>query len=353
MTLPAAQALCAAATDRVAAMSIRVGVIGTGNIGTTHARNLQHFVSGAEVTAVYDSDTQRALDVGAELGCAAYPSFEAVIDSPEIDAIVIASPDALHAEQAIAALHQGKWILCEKPLAPTVDEAKAVMDAEVALGHRRIQMGFMRRYDPGYEQLKAELDSGAVGDALLLHCVHRNPQAPYVQDSAVVLTNSVVHEIDINRWLLGEEYASVTIVAGRATPHVGAGVLDPMLVLFTTESGVVIEVESFTNCQYGYEVRCEVVASEGTLEMGNGSFINTARDGRRGTSIAGIWTDRFNDAYLRQMQAWVTDVTAGVVNGPNTWDGFAAAVTAETAVRALTSRMTEPVRLPARPALYG
>jgi myo-inositol 2-dehydrogenase/D-chiro-inositol 1-dehydrogenase len=353
MTLSIFAAMCAVPIGRVAAMSIRVAVIGTGNIGTTHARNLQHSVSGAEVIAVYDYDTQRALDVATEIGCAAYPSFEAVVDSPEIDAVVIASPDGLHAEQAIAALHHGKWILCEKPLAPTVAEAQKVMDAEIAFGHRRIQMGFMRRFDPGYLQLKAELDSGAVGDALLLHCVHRNPQAPYVQDSAVVLTNSVVHEIDINRWLLGEEYASVTIVAGRATPRVGAGVLDPMLVLFTTESGVVVEVESFTNCQYGYEVRCEVVASEGTIEMGDGSFVSSARDGRRGAAIAGIWTDRFDDAYLRQMQAWINDVSAGVVNGPTTWDGFAAAVTAETAVRALSSRTTEPVRLPARPALYS
>jgi myo-inositol 2-dehydrogenase/D-chiro-inositol 1-dehydrogenase len=333
-------------------MSIRVGIIGTGNIGTTHARNLQHAVSGAEVTAVYDFDTQRALDLGAELGCVAYPSFEAVVDSPEVDAIVIASPDAMHADQTIAAIRNGKWVLCEKPLAPTVAEAQRVMDAEIALGHRRIQLGFMRRFDPGYVQLKAELDSGAVGEALLLHCVHRNPQAPYVQDSAVILSNSVVHEIDINRWLLGEEYASVTIVAGRPTPKVGAGVLDPMLVLFTTESGVVVEVESFTNCQYGYEVRCEVVASEGTIDMGNGSFIESARGGRRGSAIAGIWTDRFSDAYLRQMQNWIDGIVTNEVTGPTTWDGYAAAVTAEAAVRALTSKATEPIRLPARPALY-
>ena len=333
-------------------MSIRVGVIGTGNIGTTHARNLQRSVSGAEVIAVFDVDTQRSLDLASEIGCAAYPSFDAIIDSPEIDAIVISSPDALHAEQALAGLRNGKWILCEKPLAPTVDEAKAVMDAEIAFGHRRIQLGFMRRFDPGYVQLKAELESGNVGEALLLHCVHRNPQAPYVQDSAVVLSNSVVHEIDINRWLLGEEYASVTVIAGRATPRVSAGVLDPMLVLFTTESGVLVEVESFSNCQYGYEVRCEVVASEGTIEMGDGSFINSAHAGRRGTGIAGIWTDRFADAYQLQMQAWINDVAAGVVTGPTTWDGYAAAVTAQAAVTALTSKATEPIRLPARPALY-
>ena len=126
-----------------------------------------------------------------------------------------------------------------------------------------------------------------------------------------------------------------------------------MLVLFTTESGVVVEVESFTNCQYGYEVRCEVVASEGTIDMGNGSFIESARGGRRGTAIAGIWTDRFSDAYLRQMQSWIDGIANNEVTGPTTWDGYAAAVTAEAAVRALTSKTTEPIRLPARPALYG
>ncbi|MEK9809226.1 MAG: Gfo/Idh/MocA family oxidoreductase [Candidatus Nanopelagicales bacterium] len=132
---------------------LRIGVIGTGNIGTAHARSLSHEVSGAEVAWLFDADTSRAADLAAELGARLAPTVEDLVASS--DAVVIASPDAMHAEQALLCLTAHRPTLCEKPLAPTVEEATTVVDAEVDLGRRLISLGFMRRFDPGYVALKS------------------------------------------------------------------------------------------------------------------------------------------------------------------------------------------------------
>ena len=334
-------------------MTVRVGVVGVGNIGTAHAENLANAVSGSQVSAVYDFDTARANRVAGQLGAIAVESADELIAHPDVDAVVIASPDGMHAEQALACLAAGKPTLCEKPLAPDLADALKVMDAEVALGHRLITMGFMRRFDPGYVQLKQQLDSGAVGPALLLHCIHRNQSASPEQTSAMSLTNSVVHEIDINRWLLGEEYASAQIITGRPTANTGPGVRDPLLVFLQTVSGVVVEIESFVNAQYGYEVRCEVVATEGTLELGDGTFITSARAGHLGKQIPPQWLGRFGEAYRLEMQAWVDSIRSGTPGGPSVWDGYAATAVANACIAALDTPDAVPVALIEKPALYA
>ena len=248
-------------------MTLSVGVIGTGSIGTDHVHRLTRQVAGSRVAAVFDVATERAAAVAAGAGAVACASAEEVIAHPDVDAVVIASPGDAHAEQVLACLAAGKPVLCEKPLAQTAADALRVVTAEAALGRRLVQVGFMRRYDQAYRELKAGLDSGEVGEPLLLHCVHRNASAAPGFTSEMSLTDSVVHEVDATRWLLGEELVAATVVAVRPSPLVGAGIRDPQLVLLETASGVLVDVESFVNCRYGYDVRCEVVGSLGTVSL--------------------------------------------------------------------------------------
>ena len=334
-------------------MNLRVGVIGTGNIGTAHALSLQNEVSGAEVTVVFDANIERAAEVAAQLGARVAASVEELINAADVDAVVIASPDELHAEQALVCLAAGKPMLLEKPLAPTIADALTVMDAEVAGGKRLITMGFMRRFDPGYLQLKEQLDSGKVGEALIVRNLHRNQSAPYGLQSERTMYNMVIHEIDIHRWMLNEEYATVQVIKGRPGPDTPPGEFDPMIVIFTTDNGTIVEVEAFVNAHYGYEVSCSVVGSRGMLEMGDGAFITRRATYLRGQDIPELWLGRFADAYRREMQAWVDAVRAGTTTGASTWDGFAATVGAQAAAKAIRSGKTEPVELPARPALYS
>ena len=331
--------------------TLKVGVIGVGNIGTAHARILAGAVSGSSVAAVYDIDGARAAVLAAEVGARAASSPQELIES--VDAIVIASPDDLHTEQAIACLTAQRPALCEKPLAPTLADARAVLDAELALGRRLITMGFMRRFDEGYTQLKGRLDSGVVGEPLLVTCLQRNPSVSAAKTSAHTITGSLVHEIDINRWLLGEEYATAEVLSGRQSPHAGPGMRDPLIVILRTHSNVLVQVQAFMNARYGYDVRCEIVASDGVLSMSNGDFIVTARNGHQGVDVPLHWLGRFGDAYRREMQAWVDAARVGVVTGPTAWDGFVATSVASDCVTALNEGGTVAVRLPDRPELYG
>lgn len=335
-------------------MTIRVGVIGTGNIGTSHARDLASRVSGSVVSTLYDFDTARAAELAAELGAVAVPSYLDVITSDDVDAVLIASPDDFHAEQALACLAAGKPTLCEKPLAPVEADALAIVEAEAALGRRLITMGFMRRFDPGYAELKAEFTEDGIGQPLIVHHLHTNQSAPYGLASSRTMTNMVIHEFDINRWLLGEEYDTVQVLAGKPAPGTPEGELDPLLVLMRMASGTLVEVEAFVNAQYGYEVSCRVTGSRGGAQMGEGSFITRSAAGMRGQDVPELWLGRFAEAYRLQLQAWIDQLRGkGPVRGASAWDGYVATVTANRAVVALQSGTPVAVDLPECPALYA
>ena len=333
--------------NRAVTSELRVGVIGTGNIGTSHARSLAREVSGAEVAWLYDADTARACTLADELGASVAPSVEQLVASS--DAVVIASPDDLHPEQAMLCLDAQRPTLCEKPLAPDVAGAQRVVDEEVDLGRRLISLGFMRRFDPGYVALKEAIPS--VGEPLLVHNVHRNGFAPYGLRSALTLTNAAIHELDINRWLLDDDYAAVQVIVGRPGPRTPPGEFDPMLVILTTTRGVIVEIEAFVNAAYGYEVRCEVVASDGTLDMGDGSYITRRAERAIGHEVPELWLGRFSDAYRIQLQAWVDATHAGKTSGATAWDGLVATIAANAAVDAITQG-PQSIALPPRPALY-
>lgn len=333
---------------------VRVGVVGTGNIGTAHATTLARTVSSAQVTVLHDVDATRAASLASELGARTTGSAEEVFAADDTDAVLIASPDDAHAQQLLDGLRHGKPVLCEKPLAVDEAGAAAVLDAEVALGRRAVQLGFMRRFDPGYVDLKRELGGPGIGDPLIVHNIHRNTAAPYGLRTDETLTNMVVHELDVSRWLLDEELVSVLVLAGKAGPDTPAGEHDPVLVVLESESGVLVEVEAFRQARSGYEVTCRVTGSQGQAVMGDGAWVTRAKDFSRGVAIPELWLGRFDDAYRRQLQAWVDAVrTGGALPGATVWDGYAAAVVANRAIDSYRSGQRVPVELPQRPALYA
>ncbi|MBK9738858.1 MAG: Gfo/Idh/MocA family oxidoreductase [Actinobacteria bacterium] len=334
-------------------MTIRVGLIGAGNIGTSHARDLAFAVSGAAVSAVFDADAERAHDLASEVGAIPFARADDLIGSPDVDAVLIASPDDAHAEQALACLAAGKPTLCEKPLAPEESDALRVVEAEVAGGRRLIMMGFMRRFDPGYSSLKAELGASGIGEPLIVNNIHRNMSAPYGLASERTLTNMVIHEFDINRWLLDEEYASVQVLTGRSGPYTPDGERDPLLVILQTTSGVLVEIEAFVNARYGYEVICRVTGSEGSAVMGDGSYVTRSARGHRGQAVPELWLGRFADAYRLQLQSWIDQLSGrGRPAGASAWDGYVATIVANRAIQALRSGVRIGVDLPERPPLY-
>jgi myo-inositol 2-dehydrogenase/D-chiro-inositol 1-dehydrogenase len=330
-----------------------IGVIGTGNIGTAHVRLLSSRVSGARVAALFDVDAGRAKALAADVGCVAHASAQEVIDDPSVEAVLVAAPGERHAALSLACITEGKPVLCEKPLAPTTDECLEVINAEVAHQGRLVQVGFMRRFDPGYLSLKRAIDDGDIGEVLLVHCVHRNGSVPPSFTADMALTDSVVHEIDVTRWLLGEEIVACSVQPVRRSPLAADGLQDPQLVILESASGVIVEVESFVNCQYGYDVRCEVVGSTGVASLGAPGAVTVCRSGSRREAVPDDWRSRFGDAYHDELQAWVDAFHAGTTLGPSAWDGYAATAVAGACVRSLGTGTRETVTLVGRPDIYA
>jgi myo-inositol 2-dehydrogenase / D-chiro-inositol 1-dehydrogenase len=335
-------------------MTLHVGVIGVGLMGTTHVELLTTAVSDAAVVAVSDASAENAGRVAREAGVESIhaDALDLIRDS-HVGAVVIASPAQTHEAFVLACLEAGKPVLCEKPLAATVEATRRILDAEVALGHRLVQVGFMRRFDPGYADMKRRIDSGELGAPMLVHCAHRNPTVPHTFDSEMIITDTVVHEIDVARWLLHEEIVRTTVYTPRSTSHAAEGVRDPQFVVLETEAGVLVDVEAFVNARYGYDIRCEVVGELGTVSLSNPAIVHVRSDGEAAAQVPNGFQDRFAGAYVEELQTWVNAAADGRAAGPSAWDGYAAAAVSQACVESLRAGRPVDVQLGERPAMYA
>lgn len=336
-------------------MSLKLGVIGTGAIGQDHIRRCSQTLLGSQVVAVTDINLASAAKVASDLKLTAevYPDGHALIKAPDVEALLVTSWGPSHEEFVLAAIAAGKPVFCEKPLAVTAAGCRRIVEAEVAHGKRLVQVGFMRPYDSGYQALKAVIDSGQIGEPLMLHCAHRNPRVGenYMTDMAI--TDTLIHELDVLRWLLADDYVSVQVVFPRKTSKALAHLRDPQIVLLETARGTRIDVEVFVNCQYGYDIQCEVVGESGIARLPEPSQVQLRSQAKLSNAILMDWKERFIAAYDVELQAFIDGVRAGRVGGPSAWDGYAAAVAADACIQAQNSGQIVKIELPERPRFYG
>ena len=334
-------------------MTLRIGMIGPGGMGRAHIERIHTVISGGRVTGVSDVNADNAAAVAEQIGGTAYASSADLINAADIDAVMICSYGPAHEVDVIAAVEAGKYVFCEKPLAPTADACVRIMEAEQKAGKRLVTVGFMRRFDASYQEMKEILDSGEIGEALMVHNAHRNPTVPESYTWDMTINDTAIHEIDTMRWLLGEEFVSARVDKPKKTSNRFPHLQDPLVLILTTESGVRVDDEVFVNCQYGYDIQCELVAEEGLVRLGDQELVHRADKAGRHNRLTMDHNQRFGAAFVTEVQQWITAVGEDRHTGSSSWDGYAAAVVCDAGVQALTADGEVAISMMDKPALYA
>jgi myo-inositol 2-dehydrogenase/D-chiro-inositol 1-dehydrogenase len=331
-------------------LTVRLAILGAGIMGGDHARIFAEEIPGASVWTICDADAARACALADKVGAQHVASDpEAAIRDSEVDAVVIAAPDSFHAPLTLACIAADKPVLCEKPLSQSSRECLAVMDAEERRGKRLVQVGFMRRFDPSYVEIKNLLASGVLGKALMLHCLHRNVAPAYGFQGSMAISNSAPHEFDVARWMLDTDYKSIRVFRpGGANAAQSA----PVFMVLETTGGQLVDIEVNISAAYGYDVRGELVGEKGSAFL-RAPLLAEVNLGLKGYSIyPEDWRPRFAEAYRRQNLAWLRSLASGAPTGASAWDGYCSSLVAEAGVEALGAGKTVAIEQAARPSFY-
>jgi myo-inositol 2-dehydrogenase / D-chiro-inositol 1-dehydrogenase len=295
---------------------IRIGLVGLGRMGRTHLAALRSLP--VSVAAVADVQEAAVADAVSATGARGWTDGLELLSQADLDGVIVASPDPSHAALVSACLDRGLPVLCEKPLTTSVADSAALVERESRAGRRLVQVGFMRRYDPAFADVAHAVHEGRVGAPALVRTVHRNPVSAYAFEPSTLTENSASHDVDLLRWVTGHDVTEVSCSSAAGADATFAA----MLLRASTSGGVVASTELVYGPASGYDVGLEVV--------GRGGVVATPP-----AATGGDWTDRFDEAYLRQARAWVRSVASGRPDpdGASAVDGLAVSCVLEAAER--------------------
>jgi scyllo-inositol 2-dehydrogenase (NAD+) len=310
-----------------------VGVLGVGEMGRRHAENLRHLVPSAQLVAVADAVEGRAKKVAAELEIdKCFGSLEAMLECKGIDAIIIATPDAFHAAAVSLASAAGKAILCEKPFALNLTDARASL-AAVAKHKVYFQVGFMRRYDPAYSAAMKKIEAGEIGVPVIFKSLGRDKEGPplsyyHSKINGMLFYTNTIHDFDLARWMVQDEVTEIhAFTTAAIRPEVTQfGDVVASVVNLKFAKGAIGNIESHAQAQYGYDVRTEIVGSKGSIQIGSlhrtpATFL-TAQGSV--SPIADYFLTTFADAYLAEMRDFVDRILSDRPPSVTGDDGFKA-----------------------------
>jgi scyllo-inositol 2-dehydrogenase (NAD+) len=337
-----AQSALAKALRRLTKMKkLGVGILGVGDMGKCHAQNILRFVPEARLEAIADPDSGRLKAVADELGLEhTFPSLEDMLEHKGIDCVLIAAPDKFHATAVGLAASAGKHILCEKPLAISLEDGHRAL-AAVQKSGVHLQIGFMRRYDPGYVAAQQRLEAGEIGEPVLFKSLGRDREAPPIAAyqaklNGMLLYNNTIHDFDLGRWLMQDEVTEVQTFATVAIrPEVAQyGDVVASVVNLKYRCGAIGNVESFVQANYAYDVRTEIVGSKGSILVG--SLLQTpVLFLTRNSGVQNLpdhFLTRFASAYVAEVKDFIQNVAQDRpprVSGEDGLRALAIAVAAE------------------------
>src|SRR4030095_9933779 len=251
-----------------------IGVIGLGRLGTAYAKYFTGRITGATLVAVSDVNETAATSLAAQLGVTrVYNRHQDLITDETVDAVVIVSPTSTHPEIVADAASKGKPIFCEKPLSINLNEAQAMLRV-VNETNVFFQMGFMRRFDKGYVAAWNKIEEGAIGTPVLFKSSSRDPYRPSLEyldpaHSGGLLVDCGIHDLALGRWFMGDIASVYTIGGTLAYPEMKTiGDIDNAVTSLYFESGALGVIDLSRNGVYGYDIRTEILGTEGTLKIG-------------------------------------------------------------------------------------
>jgi predicted dehydrogenase len=334
---------------------VRIGVVGAGRMGSIHARLIARHVHEAHLAGIADLNLRAARHLAGELGDPpVFPSLDEMLGAGNIDAVLIAVSSNGHLDAIRAAAAAGRDILCEKPIALTMADTRAAIAAADAAGVR-LQVGFMRRWDPDYARAKARLASGALGRPMLFKSLQFDAEPPPLAfaDPAVsggIMVDMGIHEFDLARWLMDDEVVEVHAFGSSAAhPDLATvGDVDSAVVDLRFAGGTTGSVELARNTTYGEDVRTEVVATSGSVWIGRiplsqGSWSAGGGRGAVATDPADTAVPRFEAAYAAGTRGFVRAILDDHPVAVSGADGAAAMAIALAADRSMREGRAVPV----------
>ncbi len=333
---------------------LEIGVIGVGGMGARHAHNLSERVAHARVAAVYDLDTSRAESVARACAATVARDPREIIADPSIAAVLIATPDHTHAALALACVEHRKPVLCEKPLAVNSNDALSIVHAEAAYGQRLVSLGFMRRFDPQHVGVKQAINGGQIGRPVLFKGSSRDFNLPDNHAIDTLMTNSVIHDLDSLRWLMGADVEEIYMRGTKSRANFAANAYDVLLITASLAGGALGLIEIAASAGYGYDIGAEVIGDHGAAETAHPDGALVRQSHQRALAVPTDWLDRFQAAYVAEAQAWIESLYSQTLfPGASAWDGYLATLNAEACLRSIRSGATERVAPAPRPAFYA
>jgi myo-inositol 2-dehydrogenase/D-chiro-inositol 1-dehydrogenase len=331
--------------------TLQVGLIGAGRIGQVHASTIAYRVASARLSAVTDPAVGAARAVAEKFGIPTIAAhYSEIVADPQIDAVLICTPTATHAEIIQAAARAGKHIFCEKPVALNLADTDAAIQAAGRAGVT-LQIGFNRRFDANFARVRQAVAGGEIGDPHIIHIVSRDPAPPpaeYIRSSGGIFLDMTIHDWDIARFLIGSEIDEVYAQGGvMVDPAIGqAGDIDTHVTLLRFTNGVIGTIDNSRRAVYGYDQRVEVFGSKGAIQTANNypnnSVLSTAESVRRDLPLH-FFMQRYTDAFAAEIEAFVDAVVGGKPALVSGHDGRQALVAGLAAQKSFAER--RPVRV--------
>jgi myo-inositol 2-dehydrogenase/D-chiro-inositol 1-dehydrogenase len=325
---------------------IKFGLLGAGRIGRIHGANA---AARGRLTAVFDVDAGAAKEVAERHGAHVRP-LEAIISASDVDALLICTPTDTHADLIEAGVKAGKAVFCEKPVDLSAERVRACLKVVEASG-KPLMIGFNRRFDPSFAQVEARVRAGEIGAVELVTIISKDPSPPpasYAARSGGIFRDMMIHDLDMARFLLGEEPVEVFATASSLVdPAIGeAGDFDTAVVTLKTASGKIAHIANSRRAAYGYDQRIEAHGAKGGLFAGNRTQTSVSFGGTGGFSsdpALPFFLERYEQAYRAELDAFVRCLETGAAPSPSGLDGLKALVLADAATA--SAKTGQPVRL--------